>query len=115
MSIHIPYDPESVCGDFGWLWLGRDWHLIRTVEADSGALLTLFIADDEDADVATHYSAVPYLPCSAPTAEPGQTDAIEVTLRLRDGDSITYSTRSPAAAQALERAVMDAIAAGHPE
>lgn len=113
-TIDVPYDPEQVQGEFGWLWIGtslggRDWALvytdmpdgidaepqIRVIEPDVGS----------DADIlghADHWAGQPYLPASAPACEPGA--ALLVEMRLEDGAKLSacWMEAGPGAKRAAE-------------
>lgn len=122
MPIQTPYDPESVIEDFGWLWLtdgpmGPEWQLVQTIEDGlDGPLMTWFVGyvDGHTSDCypAHYYRGKPYMPCSAPTAEPGRSDALEVSIRLPDGASVAHSFGDAAAAETVQKAVFAALALG---
>ena len=91
--VWTPYSPDDCIGDFGWLWDSdaAEWLLCATVEPDGkDADLVLvflsrtgigedFTADPED------WRGDPYLSCTAPTAKPGHSDALEVSVRGQGG------------------------------
>lgn len=112
--IDVPYDPDQVQGEFGWLWTGtslgqRDWALvytdmpggidaapqIRVIEPDVGS----------DADLlghAYHWAGQPYLTASAPACEPGA--ALLVEMRLEGGAKLSacWMEDGPGARRAAE-------------
>lgn len=122
-AIHIPYDPDQVIGDFGWLWLddgpmGPDWHLIQTIQEDGedGDLRAWFVGDGDghtsDCAQADNHKGAPYLSALKPSAEPGKSAALEVTVRLASGASMSHSFGDAKAAAQVEAAVFGALRLG---
>lgn len=109
--IHTPYDPESVTGEFGWLWLadgpsGPDWHLVQTYDEGDGDLATWFVGDGDAAD---RHRGAPYLGANRPIAMPGESDRLEVLLRLAAGASVAWSIGDPDDAAAMENALLQIV------
>lgn len=120
-AIHTPYDPESVPGDVGWLWLddgpmGPDWHLVRTDYDEDGDIWVTMIGEVEEDYTPTvkadRHRGAPYLSALKPAAEPGTSDALEVTIRFASGASAAHSFGDPEAAARVEAAVLQALAMG---
>ena len=121
-KIDVPYDPDAVIGEWGWLWTGE--------EEDDGTWVLVFTDLDEDLEVlasiwhvggaysgapttcpADDFSGTPYLPLSAPACDPGA--GLLVTLRLPFGASIAHSWGEPCdAADRASEAIIAALADG---
>ena len=113
----VPYDPESVIGEFGWLHMpdgvmGPEWQLICTVEPSGidAPLYTRFIQpdmmpDDEELEYTDRYIGLPYVAASAPTIEPGKCDGTEVRIRLPGGGSVTHALGAGHDASELSRRI----------
>ncbi len=123
MPIHTPYDPEAAIGEFGWIWdtdtfEGGAWRLVWTIEPDGiDAELQIALADPGSLEAEGPYDpepwrGAPYLPCSAPAAEPGKADALEVSLRLPDGAWMSNAIGDPGTAQIAKAGVIAALRLG---
>lgn len=103
--VWTPYTPEDCIGDFGWLWLdgpmGFEWVLVQTVHDDEdpewsdGIIIDAIGRADASGTrecwAAASFAGTPYLPCTAPTVEPGKSDALEVAIRFAPGASATHA------------------------
>ena len=94
------YDPESVVGEFGWLWhrTGDDfeWHLIQTIEDDgTDALIAWMVGHGDghtsDCAEASLVAGLPYLSCLVPSISQGEMDQMEVIVRMADGASAAHA------------------------
>lgn len=95
------YDPESVIGEFGWLWQagpeGFGWTLIATIEDNSdpnaaeAELATITLDDSHPPRRANRVAGLPYLPCLAPSISQGEVDRLEVIVRMADGSSAAHA------------------------
>lgn len=96
------YDPESVVGDFGWLWQQTGegesgWTLIATIEDNSepnaaeAELATITLDDSHPPRRANRLAGLPYLPCLAPSISQGEVDRLEVIVRMADGASAAHA------------------------
>jgi len=119
--VDVPYDPDAVIGEWGWLWMGEDddcaWALVVTFEDDNGSVcVSGWSLDDPYSDITPAYLAedwrgTPYLPLSAPACDPGA--GLLVTLRLPFGASIAHSWGEPCdAADRASEAIIAALADG---
>ena len=96
-TVWTPYNPDDCIGDFGWLWLdgpmGHEWVLVYTGTDDpdcpEGVLLDLIGRQDDygacESSPAMRFAGTPYLSISQPTAKPGHSDALEVSVRGQGG------------------------------
>ena len=96
------YDPESVIGEFGWLWQNTGdgesgWTLIATIEdysdpsAQNCELATITLDDSQPPRRANRLAGLPYLPCLAPSISQGEVDRMEVIVRMADGASAAHA------------------------
>ena len=124
--IWTPYDPDDCIGQFGWLWLdgptGHEWVLIFTTnDGDEENELSIDVIGRMDLDGtrdslwADDHRGTPYLPCSAPTAEPGKCDALEVAIRFAPGASATHAFGHSDRLEAVKTAVFAAMGVGRGE
>ena len=118
-TIHVPYGPENVIDEWGWLWLptsqGEEWVICRTIEDDDGELIVETWDCGATADVhacqpASDLAGTPYLPLSTPACEPGA--GLLVTIRLPGGGSLSYSHDPGPDADRVRDAVIGALALG---
>lgn len=117
----MPYDPESVVGEIGWLHMpdglmGPEWALICTVEPGGidAPLLVRFVErdmmpDDEEMEFTDRYIGLPYLTASEPTIEPGKSDGVEVRITLPGGGSVTHALPPSYDASELSRLIAGLI------
>jgi len=123
--IWTPYDPDTVIGDFSWLWLddgpmGSEWVMIFTVEDDpdcaDGVLVDMIGQWDDKGErecvPAARFAGRPYLPCLAPACEPDVSDALSVTVQWAPGASATHTFGDPVGAKRALDAVTAAMALG---
>lgn len=98
--VWVPYDPESVIGEFGWLWHqmgdGFEWHLTKTIEDDETDTLLAWMVGAGDGHTsdcawASRLAGLPYLPCLAPSISQGKADRLEVIIRLPGGASAAHA------------------------
>ncbi len=98
----VPYDPESVIGEFGWLWQQTGegesgWTLIMTIEdltdpsAQDDELATITLDDSQPPRRANRVAGLPYLPCLAPSISQGHFDRLEVIVRMAGGASAAHA------------------------
>ena len=95
------YDPESVVGEFGWLWQQTGdgdfgWTLVATIEDNSNAhgdldLATITLDDSHPPRRANRVAGLPYLSCLKPSVSQGEVDRLEVIVRMADGASAAHA------------------------
>ena len=119
-KIAVPYDPNTVIGEWGWLWLrtsqGDEWVICRTVEDDEDLIVETWdreaTADAHGWNHAHELTGSPYLPLSSPACGPDA--GLLVTIRLPVGASMAYSHELGTDAERLRRAVLVALELMHP-
>jgi len=111
----VQYDPAAVIGEFGWLWQlladGRFcWTLIMTIEdrlpaSGDSDLVTITLDDSQPPRRASACAGLPYLPCLAPSICQGESDRMEVVVRLPDGASAAHAFGAGKTADRIDAAL----------
>lgn len=114
------YRACEVQGELGWVWQAPDWHLIYTLPSDDDggepimaeAIVTTNAEGVRLPFPAGRLAEAPYLPLLRPAVEPGETDALEISLRFAPGASATHAFGHARATGIVYDAVVEALGMG---